>query len=483
MNRPFVTYIVPLYQSAATIAETLASIQQDLTESGVDGEIIVVNDGSRDTGPDTVRRVAAGDTRLFLVDQSNKGLAAARNAGLERSFCKQPGAQHWVRFLDADDLAVPGSTRKLLLVAARLGTGAACGGHELIDEAGESLGRTAPAGAGPNGTVGLEELLGGNRMGVGTALIRRDLIGPMRFDERLRVCEDWDLWLRLAQNGVRFAATPAWSGPMKSYRVRRGSLSKDYSTMLRVGTQVLHAAFSRLCRAGDAKLQTAIRGQALAFAGMQAVSDAPEAVDRAMALLPSLQGLASEAVAEALLWGILLGRGERPDPIGDQPWRTNMTSWLKLASPSTDDALRARVTENLARLAVSPDAIAETCVRAAADAGATSIAIIGLGLNGMQLVRACRSAGVSFTVRDDRLTHADAPGLADQLAAHVVPSDASIRSDEFVIVSPERDQALAERLKPMVSAGRLIRWSEAQVSLAKSEWARPKIAARQPVTV
>jgi glycosyltransferase involved in cell wall biosynthesis len=92
-DNPLVSVVVPAFNAANTIAETLRSISQQ-TYSAL--EIVVVDDGSTDETADIARR--HGDPRLRVVAKANGGVASARNAGIRNSH----GA--FVAFIDADDL-------------------------------------------------------------------------------------------------------------------------------------------------------------------------------------------------------------------------------------------------------------------------------------------------------------------------------------------------------------------------------------------
>jgi glycosyltransferase involved in cell wall biosynthesis len=90
---PKVTIVIPAYNAAKYIAASISSvIEQTLT----DLELIVVNDGSKDNTSDLVKGYLS-DKRIKLIDQPNKGVSAARNAGIKAASGK------FIALLDADD--------------------------------------------------------------------------------------------------------------------------------------------------------------------------------------------------------------------------------------------------------------------------------------------------------------------------------------------------------------------------------------------
>ncbi|RZS63473.1 glycosyl transferase family 2 [Agromyces ramosus] len=93
--QPIVSVVIPLYNGAAYIAQTLTSISRQTLENI---EVIVVDDGSTDDGPDLVRTHPVGAS---LHEQSHLGVAVARNRGLMLA------RGRWVAFLDQDDLWHP----------------------------------------------------------------------------------------------------------------------------------------------------------------------------------------------------------------------------------------------------------------------------------------------------------------------------------------------------------------------------------------
>lgn len=124
--------IIPVYNGERYIAKTIESVQ---AQSGVDLEIIAVDDGSRDNSERIAASFAAGDSRIKRFSQPNAGIAGARNAGFAHI---SPSAE-FVLFLDHDDLLMPGALSSLIdLLAQNESSPAAHGAAEVIDENGES---------------------------------------------------------------------------------------------------------------------------------------------------------------------------------------------------------------------------------------------------------------------------------------------------------------------------------------------------------
>ena len=446
----------------------MRSALADEVEGGV--EVVVVDDGSTDGGPRTVGEIVRRDGRVRMVHRKNGGLATARNTGIAEA------NGEWLRFLDADDLAVDGSAARLIRCAEERGFLAVCGTQELIDERGEEMGRTLPALAGTDGTIGMGEFLESNRCGVGTVLIRRDALGSERFDESLRVCEDWDLWARLSAGGLRIGVLP---GPaVKMYRVRRASLSKDFAAMLHVGQGVMARAFARartLRVAGvDASAERekqAMARLALEWATMRALGDAENRVIEAAEMFRFADGAAFDArgAAGAAHWGALLGSGIRPDQPGlaRDVWLRRVRAWWE--SCSEHGWLDAKEVEGawgeLAELAAAPVEVARACVAAARREGTETIVIFGAGVNGRLVARATLEQGLRPVYRDDRID--DGMLGTDALEGmETERMDAPFAIGCGVVVAALDDERIVARLATRGAA--TVRWRGALSALARS---------------
>jgi glycosyltransferase involved in cell wall biosynthesis len=93
---PFVSVIIPAYNSGRFVAE---AVQSALDQDYAAKEVIVVNDGSTD---DTLRVLSKFGNAIRLIDQKNGGPPVARNAGLRAA------KGNYIAFLDSDDVWLPG---------------------------------------------------------------------------------------------------------------------------------------------------------------------------------------------------------------------------------------------------------------------------------------------------------------------------------------------------------------------------------------
>ena len=203
--------IIPLYNGARHIAETLRSVLGQ-THSAL--QVIVLDDGSSDDGAEIVR-AGFPDPRLSLVQKSNEGIARTRNAGLALLGTDV----EYVVFMDHDDLVAPELYERLLgLLETRPDAVGAYAIADWIDAASAPLGagefarfmreRQAVRGGrvvppAPDEDVTLPELFLENHLYPPSGILLRraavDAIGG--FDPSYRVADDWDALVRLSRRG------------------------------------------------------------------------------------------------------------------------------------------------------------------------------------------------------------------------------------------------------------------------------------------
>jgi glycosyltransferase involved in cell wall biosynthesis len=222
-----VDVIVPLYNTRLDYVR--AAVESVVGQSFTDWRLVLVNDGSRPECTREVEQYLAGlnEPRVQYVHQENRGLPAARNAGIRAS------SSDWVAFLDSDDYWYPQRLeRGLAAAAANPGADVI---HSRWDVLAEESGRIAPARASLRNIQSLtapqqfRALLQSNFIGVVTTLVRRSAaFGVGLFDESLRALEDKDFWLRLMLAGSRFVHLDE---SLCVYRVHATSMSRDVQRM------------------------------------------------------------------------------------------------------------------------------------------------------------------------------------------------------------------------------------------------------------
>lgn len=199
-----ISVVIPCYNGEAYLGEALDSVRSQTLPPT---QVIVVDDGSTD-GSAAIARGMAGIT---LVSQPNRGLPAARNAGLAVA------DGDLVAFLDADDVWEP---RKLERQAAFLddnpSVGYAFAHHRYLVEDPEAL----------PGWLRGQVARGSEPSPLPSAwLVRRELFDTVgRFDESLHISDDLDWLMRATAAGVRSGTVPE---VLVGRRIHASNLSLD----------------------------------------------------------------------------------------------------------------------------------------------------------------------------------------------------------------------------------------------------------------
>jgi hypothetical protein len=227
MTMPEASIIVPAFNVAATLQATLASLQ---AQTHGDFEIIIVLDGPRDETPRLAYEAAASDPRIRVIAQQNRGLAGARNTGIQAA----KGA--YIGFCDADDLWLPHKlSTHVDHLAANPNVGISYSASAFIDDSGSLTGLAMR----PRLTeITAAHVFRRNPIGNGSApVIRRAVFDAIAwrpdheaerdwcFDETFRQSEDIECWLRIAlTTDWAFEGVPE---ALTLYRVSAGALSAD----------------------------------------------------------------------------------------------------------------------------------------------------------------------------------------------------------------------------------------------------------------
>jgi glycosyltransferase involved in cell wall biosynthesis len=191
--------VIPTYNRVATIDEAIGSVLKQTLPAK---EIIIVDDGSTD---DTVQRVASMSNPLIkvLVNDRNMGATASRNRGAKAA------TGEWIALLDSDDTWHPEklATERALIASSGDGVVALASNHVLVID--------GQVGEFPTQKERVPDLANRlrseNFLGTCSCMTvrREEFLAIGGFDEQLKSCQDWDLWLRAAGAGKVLISTPA----------------------------------------------------------------------------------------------------------------------------------------------------------------------------------------------------------------------------------------------------------------------------------
>lgn len=211
---PRVSVLLPVCNGAATLARALASIR---AQTWTDWELIVVDDGSIDATPDLLAEIAHVEPRLRVLTQAHGGIVAALQAGLAVA------RGEFIARMDADDEAFP-ERLAAQVELLRAGEGGALGLVSCLVEFGGD--RRANEGYALhvdwiNGLVTPEEIARHrfveSPLAHPSVLFRRELLARHGGYRAGDFPEDYELWLRWLDAGVRMAKVPKvllrWNDP------------------------------------------------------------------------------------------------------------------------------------------------------------------------------------------------------------------------------------------------------------------------------
>ena len=206
---PTVSVVIPTYNRWPFVGDAVDSV---LAQSYTDFELIIADDGSTD---DTATQLVKFGSRLKLLRQTNRGAASARN------FAVNEARGRYLAFLDSDDLWLPKKLEIQINFMERNPSVQICQAEEIWVRNGVRVNPKAKHRK-PSGDIfarSLELCL----VSPSAVLMTRELFCRVGgFDESLPVCEDYDLWLRIAVD----SAVPLITQPLV---IKRGGHADQLS--------------------------------------------------------------------------------------------------------------------------------------------------------------------------------------------------------------------------------------------------------------
>jgi len=254
--------IIPAYNAARFLADTVESV---LSQSARDWELLIIDDGSQDRTGEIASQYAEKDPRIQSFSLPNAGVAAARNAGFQRS----DRQSQYICYLDHDDVWIPDALESLIgALQAQPDAVAASGLPESVDANCRPL---------PADDIQLycrdRFALDGSKLirqpddkqttfdcfAVRNCIITPGLVMIRRsahercgqFDESLSGYDDWDMWLRLSRLG-EFAYL---NRVVLKYRLHDANQSRAHKAMDKRERQLYSKLFSETTESPERLLQ------------------------------------------------------------------------------------------------------------------------------------------------------------------------------------------------------------------------------------
>ena len=306
---PIVSVIVPVFNSASTLARALESaLAQTLAEI----EIIVLDDASTDASLAVARDIAARDARVSVIALAeNGGKARAMNLAIRSA------RGRWVAVLDADDRYRPERLQTLVEAGESHGADLVADNQLHIDAASQTVFRQAFTAPGAGRAIGLAELMahsdpaGGFDFGILKLMLRRDFIqdSGIEYAPEARFAEDFyyliGAFLAGARGWLVHAPLYEWTLPF-SPTARRwtstgsGAWRYDYRNALATNGMVL----DRLGPAAPPALRRLLERRAREYRAMIHYLDA----QRAMAERRDWRRALHIVAAHPSIWRMLASR-------------------------------------------------------------------------------------------------------------------------------------------------------------------------------
>lgn len=217
-TRAGVTIAIPNWNHEILLPRAVASALRALAvlkERGVPGEVVVIDDASRDGSLTLLRRLEAlhyKDGFRLLAFEANGGLAANRNQMLVRA------RYRYVTFLDADNELIPENLPYFLETLEKTKAAVAYG-NLLIRFAAADCAHYSLS----NESI-QSKLFRGNYVDAFALFDRLQLLDAGGYDTSYQALEDWEMWIHLATNGRRIVFVPMAFG---YYYALPGSMALD----------------------------------------------------------------------------------------------------------------------------------------------------------------------------------------------------------------------------------------------------------------
>ncbi|MFC0397030.1 glycosyltransferase family 2 protein [Paraburkholderia rhizosphaerae] len=236
--RAEVSVVMANYNGARWLSDAIRSVQaQTLTR----WELLIADDASTDDSLSIMHAAAARDPRIVVLPAvRNQGPSGARNRALDAA------RGQWVTIVDSDDLIAPGRLAALVDAARRDAASIVADDLRIVDEDGTATSRTLLTLSAKRACDAVDLVKNAGELGYLKPMFDRRVIESLRYDDELRVGEDFDFLLRALAATGGMTVYPELG---YLYRQRTSSLSKGSARRALEGMLVADQRFRATQRA------------------------------------------------------------------------------------------------------------------------------------------------------------------------------------------------------------------------------------------
>jgi glycosyltransferase involved in cell wall biosynthesis len=217
---------MPAYNAEKYISEAIESV---LNQTFTNWELIVVNDGSTDRTEEII--LSFDDERIcYVKNETNLKLIATLNKGINIASGK------YVARMDADDICLPDRFKKQVAFLEKHSDYVLCGAWtHLIDENGKKTGRIK--------CIDSDNLLKINLFFTvpfihPSVMVRTDILKKYKYNKQALHVEDFDLWLRLANTGLKMANIPEYLLKYRWHDTNISVVNENYQTEKKISVLI-----------------------------------------------------------------------------------------------------------------------------------------------------------------------------------------------------------------------------------------------------
>ncbi len=224
-----ISILMPAYNSEKFISRSIESI---INQSYLNYELIIVDDGSNDSTKEIIKMYKKYNDKIKLISKSNSGLIETLNFGLKK--CKGK----WIARLDSDDLSRFDRLEKQLLIAeSKRNIGLVGSDAIFIDSFDNNLYSSSYPYTHKELT---DNLLSCKKFFPhSSAFFNRELVESIgAYRNRAGICEDWDLWIRLASKSKIINIRK----PLSKIRLHENQISNKNSLKQAFDTRIVIVA-------------------------------------------------------------------------------------------------------------------------------------------------------------------------------------------------------------------------------------------------